>query len=87
MLLCKVEKTAAFQLHKFTMLLGVKRPVFDKSADFKIFDDPNGPYRTFNFQYSNEDFDRLHNLMEFNTLLHFEVIIGVNIIVFACLGL
>jgi len=57
----------------FLLNSGVKRSVFDKTADFKIFDDPNGPYRTFNFQYSNEEFDRLHDLMEFNTLLHLDV--------------
>jgi len=47
--------------------------VFDKSANFNIFDTPKSPYSTFNFQYSNEAFDRLHQLMEFNTLLHFDV--------------
>ncbi|CAH2312739.1 cytosolic phospholipase A2 isoform X1 [Pelobates cultripes] len=37
-------------------------------ADFDIFDDPESPYSTFNFQYPNEAFQRLHDLMEFNTL-------------------
>uniref|UniRef100_A0A672YSP2 Phospholipase A2 n=1 Tax=Sphaeramia orbicularis TaxID=375764 RepID=A0A672YSP2_9TELE len=42
-------------------------------ADFDIFDDPESPYSTFNFQYSNEAFTQLHNLMEFNTLNNLEV--------------
>ncbi|NXV99395.1 PA24A phospholipase, partial [Fregetta grallaria] len=43
-------------------------------ADFDIFDDPNTPFSTFNFQYPNEAFKRLHDLMEFNTLNNIEVI-------------
>ncbi|KAM6455278.1 cytosolic phospholipase A2 [Liasis olivaceus] len=43
-------------------------------ADFDIFDDPDTPFSTFNFQYSNEAFNRLHDLMEFNTLNNLEVI-------------
>nr|XP_006634713.1 PREDICTED: cytosolic phospholipase A2 [Lepisosteus oculatus]XP_015210598.1 PREDICTED: cytosolic phospholipase A2 [Lepisosteus oculatus] len=43
-------------------------------ADFDIFDDPQTPYSTFNFQYSNSAFTQLHNLMEFNTLNNIEVI-------------
>ncbi|KAM8874770.1 cytosolic phospholipase A2 isoform 1-T2 [Spinachia spinachia] len=43
-------------------------------ADFDIFDDPESPFSTFNFQYSNEAFTRLHDLMEFNTLNNLEVI-------------
>ncbi len=42
-------------------------------ADFDIFDDPETPFSTFNFQYSNEAFTRLHDLMEFNTLNNLEV--------------
>lgn len=42
-------------------------------ADFDIFDDPNTPFSTFNFQYPNEAFKRLHDLMEFNTLNNIEV--------------
>ncbi|XP_053325717.1 cytosolic phospholipase A2 [Spea bombifrons] len=37
-------------------------------ADFDIFDDPETPYSTFNFQYPKKAFKRLHDLMEFNTL-------------------
>uniref|UniRef100_A0A8C3L8N9 Phospholipase A2 n=1 Tax=Chrysolophus pictus TaxID=9089 RepID=A0A8C3L8N9_CHRPC len=43
-------------------------------ADFDIFDDPNTPFSTFNFQYPNEAFKRLHDLMEFNTLNNLDVI-------------
>uniref|UniRef100_A0A673W8I7 Phospholipase A2 n=1 Tax=Salmo trutta TaxID=8032 RepID=A0A673W8I7_SALTR len=45
-----------------------------KMADFDIFDDPETPYSTFNFQYSNQAFTQLHDLMEFNTLNNIEVI-------------
>nr|BAQ59082.1 cytosolic phospholipase A2 [Oryzias latipes] len=43
-------------------------------ADFDIFDDPETPYSTFNFQYTNKAFTQLHDLMEFNTLNNLEVI-------------
>nr|XP_056700299.1 cytosolic phospholipase A2 [Euleptes europaea] len=43
-------------------------------ADFDIFDDADTPYSTFNFQYSNEAFKRLHDLMEFNTLNNLDII-------------
>uniref|UniRef100_A0A6Q2X496 Phospholipase A2 n=1 Tax=Esox lucius TaxID=8010 RepID=A0A6Q2X496_ESOLU len=43
-------------------------------ADFDIFDDPETPYSTFNFHYSNQAFTQLHDLMEFNTLNNIEVI-------------
>uniref|UniRef100_A0A6Q2WSQ8 Phospholipase A2 n=1 Tax=Esox lucius TaxID=8010 RepID=A0A6Q2WSQ8_ESOLU len=42
-------------------------------ADFDIFDDPETPYSTFNFHYSNQAFTQLHDLMEFNTLNNIEV--------------
>uniref|UniRef100_A0A8C5I0T8 Phospholipase A2 n=1 Tax=Gouania willdenowi TaxID=441366 RepID=A0A8C5I0T8_GOUWI len=42
-------------------------------SDFDIFDDPESPFSTFNFQYSNEAYIRLHDLMEFNTLNNLEV--------------
>uniref|UniRef100_A0A8C6L8C6 Phospholipase A2 n=1 Tax=Nothobranchius furzeri TaxID=105023 RepID=A0A8C6L8C6_NOTFU len=42
-------------------------------ADFDIFDDSESPFSTFNFQYTNEAFIRLHDLMEFNTLNNLEV--------------
>ncbi|XP_029633996.1 cytosolic phospholipase A2-like isoform X2 [Octopus sinensis] len=41
-------------------------------ADFNIYDDPDTPYSTFNFSYSNLAFDRLTKLTEFNTLLHID---------------
>ena len=55
------------------IILGVLREPGDNSANFSIFDTPKNPYSTFNFQYSNQAFDQLHDLMEFNTLLHVEV--------------
>ncbi|XP_053390802.1 cytosolic phospholipase A2-like isoform X2 [Mercenaria mercenaria] len=44
-------------------------------GNFDIFDDPNGSYSTSNFKYTNQAFDRLADLMEFNTLLWKEEII------------
>lgn len=49
-----------------------------KMADFDIFDDPETPYSTFNFQYSNQAFTQLHDLMEFNTLNNIEVCSAFN---------
>nr|XP_060630501.1 cytosolic phospholipase A2 isoform X1 [Anolis sagrei ordinatus]XP_060630502.1 cytosolic phospholipase A2 isoform X1 [Anolis sagrei ordinatus]XP_060630503.1 cytosolic phospholipase A2 isoform X1 [Anolis sagrei ordinatus] len=43
-------------------------------AEFDIFDDPDTPFSTFNFQYPNEAFNRLHDLMEFNTLNNLDII-------------
>uniref|UniRef100_A0A2K6U840 Phospholipase A2 n=1 Tax=Saimiri boliviensis boliviensis TaxID=39432 RepID=A0A2K6U840_SAIBB len=43
-------------------------------ADFDIFDDPESPFSTFNFQYPNQAFRRLHDLMHFNTLNNIDVI-------------
>ncbi|XP_076821568.1 cytosolic phospholipase A2-like isoform X1 [Clavelina lepadiformis] len=54
---------------------GVPRARGDTSGDFDIFDAPKTPYSTFNFQYANEEFDRLRDLVEFNTLLHIDTII------------
>ncbi|XP_020789015.1 cytosolic phospholipase A2 [Boleophthalmus pectinirostris] len=45
-----------------------------EAADFDIFDDPETPFSTFNFQYNNKAFTQLHDLMEFNTLNNLEVI-------------
>ncbi|XP_078263703.1 cytosolic phospholipase A2-like [Rhinoraja longicauda] len=55
---------------------GVKRENEEEmeNVDFDIFDDADTPYSTFNFQYSNKEFTRLHDLMEFNTLNNIEVI-------------
>lgn len=57
------------------LLTGVPRETEKEKelADFDIFDDPESPFSTFNFQYSNEAFTRLHDLMEFNTLNNLEV--------------
>jgi phospholipase A2 len=43
-------------------------------AEFDIFDDPKAPFSTFNFTYEHENFDKLSQLMEFNTLLHIDEI-------------
>ncbi|MGH0173027.1 UNVERIFIED_CONTAM: hypothetical protein FKN15_020669, partial [Acipenser sinensis] len=43
-------------------------------GEFDIFDDPESPYSTFNFRYSNQAFKQLHDLMEFNTLNNIDVI-------------
>ncbi|XP_061489997.1 cytosolic phospholipase A2 isoform X3 [Rhineura floridana] len=55
---------------------GVPRETLEEKdfADFDIFDDPDTPFSTFNFQYSNEAFNRLHDLMEFNTLNNLDII-------------
>ena len=43
-------------------------------ANFSIFDDPKKPYSSFKFQYDHQSFDRLHELMKFNTLLNVDLI-------------
>ncbi|NP_001080867.1 cytosolic phospholipase A2 isoform X1 [Xenopus laevis] len=55
---------------------GVPRETTEEkeSADFDIFDDPETPFSTFNFQYPNVAFKQLHDLMEFNTLNNINVI-------------
>ncbi|XP_064106608.1 cytosolic phospholipase A2-like isoform X2 [Macrobrachium nipponense] len=45
-----------------------------KFADFPIFDDPNNPFSSMNFVYEPLQFDRLTQLVEFNTLLCIETI-------------
>ncbi|KAJ8790209.1 hypothetical protein J1605_004676 [Eschrichtius robustus] len=47
-------------------------------ADFDIFDDPESPFSTFNFQYPNQAFKRLHDLTYFNTLNNINVSIFYN---------
>jgi phospholipase A2 len=44
-------------------------------GDFDVFDDPDKPYATSKFQYSNKAFNRLADLMEFNTLFCKDLII------------
>ncbi len=51
---------------------GVPRAPDDKSGDFDLFSEGT-PYSTFNFHYERSNFDRLHNLTRFNTLLHKQV--------------
>ena len=43
-------------------------------GDYGIFDDPNGHYSTFNLHYTNNIFDRLSRLVEFNTALNEDLI-------------
>ncbi|CAB4028757.1 cytosolic phospholipase A2 [Paramuricea clavata] len=43
-------------------------------ANFDIFDDPAQPYSSFTFQYKPETFERMHELMKFNTLLNMDLI-------------
>ena len=43
-------------------------------GNFDIFDDPEKPYSSFNFEYTGKSFDRLHELMRYNTLAHMDVI-------------
>ncbi|CAH1786701.1 unnamed protein product [Owenia fusiformis] len=56
---------------KFYKKPGVRRETKEETdfADFSLFDDPEAPYSTFNFTYSNKSFDRLTQLTEFNTRL------------------
>ncbi|CAH1272832.1 PLA2G4A, partial [Branchiostoma lanceolatum] len=55
---------------------GVKRETEEELefANFDLFDDPNTPFSTFNFCYPHKAFDRLAQLMEFNTLLSLDII-------------
>ena len=43
-------------------------------ANFDIFDDPDNSYSSFTFEYEKTTFDRLHELMKFNTLLNMDLI-------------
>ncbi|CAK8673398.1 unnamed protein product [Clavelina lepadiformis] len=55
---------------------GVAREAEDNWGDFNIFSTTGkSPYSTFSFQYTNEQFDKLSQLMEFNTLLHLDTIL------------
>ncbi|CAK8673405.1 unnamed protein product [Clavelina lepadiformis] len=55
---------------------GVKRKRGDDWGNFNIFPSTGqSPYSTFNFNYTNEQFDKLTQLMEFNTLLHIDNIV------------
>ncbi|CAK8673403.1 unnamed protein product [Clavelina lepadiformis] len=59
---------------------GVPRAAGDDQGNFDIFSTENSaagenPYSTFNFQYKQEEFDKLSQLTEFNTLLHLDTII------------
>ena len=56
--------------------LGVLRKTQEEKdfANFDIFDDPDAPYSSFKFEYQPKTFERLHELMKFNTLLHEDLI-------------
>ena len=43
-------------------------------ANFDIFDDPHEPYSSFTFEYKKRTFDRLKEMMKFNTLLNMDLI-------------
>ena len=62
--LCQHNYTNAFFI-----ILGVPRKTDEEKrfGDFSLFDDPSSPYSTFTFTYSHESFDRLSQLMEYNT--------------------
>ena len=44
----------------------------DHSGEFDIHGD-GGSYHTLKFCYNEKEFDNIHNLMEYNVLLHKEV--------------
>ena len=46
-------------------------------ANFSLFEDPDDWYSTFNFHYHSEQFNKLADLNEFNTLLAEQTIQGV----------
>ncbi|XP_046861058.1 cytosolic phospholipase A2-like isoform X1 [Xenia sp. Carnegie-2017] len=57
---------------------GVKREKDDdiKFANFDIFDDPDEPYSSFKFEYKLKTFERLHELIKYNTLVSIDLIKG-----------
>merc|ERR1719466_250389 len=48
---------------------GVPREPEDKAGDFKIFTEET-PYSTYDFQYEEHEFEKLHNLIKFNTIIN-----------------
>nr|CAD7590830.1 unnamed protein product [Timema genevievae] len=59
----------SFRTHKDVDVLRATQEEKD-FADFEIFDDPADPFSSFNFRYSQLQFDRLTRLVEFNTRLY-----------------
>ncbi|XP_028401054.1 cytosolic phospholipase A2-like [Dendronephthya gigantea] len=55
---------------------GVPRDTVDARdfANFDIFDDPDEPYSSFTFEYEERTFNRLKEMMRFNTLLNMDLI-------------
>jgi phospholipase A2 len=45
-------------------------------GNFAIFDDPEDPYSSYKFEYEEKHFDRLHELMKYNTLANMDVYQG-----------
>ena len=44
----------------------------DKEGDFEIFSEDN-PWSTFDFHYKIDEFEKLHDLVKFNTLISKQV--------------
>ena len=44
----------------------------DKAGDFQIFTEET-PYSTYDFQYEEHEFEKLHNLIKFNTIINKQV--------------
>ena len=55
----------------FLFISGVPRSTEEDKdyANFSLFEDPDNCYSTFNFHYPSEQFNKLADLNEFNTLL------------------
>ena len=60
----------------FLFISGVPRSTEEDKdyANFSLFEDPDNCYSTFNFHYPSEQFNKLADLNEFNTLLAKETI-------------
>lgn len=65
--------------HYYIAFSGIPRSTAKETefADFSIFEDPEGHYSTFNFNYARKPFDRLAELSKFNTLLAEKTIMDV----------
>ena len=65
------SKTDLTYLKYFPNSIGILRETTEEKnyADFSLFENRDNWYSTFNFHYRNEQFNRLADLNEFNTLL------------------
>ena len=63
-------------VHNISCILGVRRMTQEDKdfGNFPIFDDPSQPFSSFKFEYTKENFDRLHQLMKYNTLANMQTI-------------